>query len=184
MMTNDQRPLDPDIPSWEQQEWETQDQYRAFSIYRDAEDRAATKVAKQADVPPGTLRDWREKNSWSLRAYEFDLYLNRLDVEELVRYRREMNKRQRQAARVAQAKIVQWLANMDPATLKPAEAARWFEVAVRIEREAAGARVAEEQGVDRPDAVENEAPVSLAALFEVDPTKEAEIAEALHRAGL
>lgn len=50
-----------------------------------------------------------------------------------------MNDRQRRTASYAQSKVIEWLAQLDPKTLTASEAARWLEVAVKIERLAGGA---------------------------------------------
>lgn len=123
--------LDPDLPVWERQPDETKVQYDAFLVFRDSEERSPSKVSKSAV-------GWSVVWSWGYRAYEHDLYLSRKDEEEAVRYRREMNKRQRAAARLAQNKIAQWLMNLDVEKLSPQEAARWYEVAVKVERLAGG----------------------------------------------
>jgi hypothetical protein len=77
--------------------------------------------------------------SWSVRCLEWDRHVQRQDDEAMVRYRVAMNERQRAASRLAQQKMATWLIELDPTRLTPHEAARWFEVAVRVEREAAGA---------------------------------------------
>ena len=71
----------------------------------------------------------------------------------MVRERMQMNQRHRAVAANAISKVAQWLVNMDPQTLKPADAAKWFEVAVRVQREASGLLVAEEPipGIPDPD---------------------------------
>lgn len=129
------RPLNPDLPSWEKQAKETPKAYAAFIAYRDSEKR---RLADHGS----TAREWSAQWQWQLRCLDWDRYMARVDAEELVRYRVTMNERHRAAARLAQARIITWLQGLDGevlARMRPSEAARWFEVAVRIEREAAGA---------------------------------------------
>lgn len=106
--------------------------YAGFLRYRDMEKRSTRDVGPRAG-------HWSSDWMWAVRVLEWDRYVQRQDAEALVRYRVSMNERQRAAGRLAQQKIVTWLVNLDPSRLSPHEAARWFEVAARVEREAAGA---------------------------------------------
>lgn len=125
------RNIDPDANPWERQHGESQKAYNAFIAWRDSEDR---KLAEHGS----TAQKWSSQFSWGYRAFEFDRYLARKDAEDMVRYRRTMNDRQRRAARLAQQKVIQWLVALDPTRLTPGEAAKWLEVAVKIERLAGG----------------------------------------------
>lgn len=134
------KPLGQDRPVWERQTDESKAAFDAFLVFRDSEERQPGRQGRAA-------LQWSSVWSWGYRAYEWDLYLARLDDEQAVRYRREMNKRQRASARLAQNKIAQFLMDLDPLKLTPQEAARWYEVAVRIER-MAGGDVTERVGVN------------------------------------
>lgn len=126
------RNLDNDHPVWERQPKETDKAWAAFEAYRDSDDRKVTAHGPTAGV-------WSSQWSWGYRAFEYDKFLARKDAEDLVRYRRKMNERQRRAASLAQSKVIQWLMQLDPSTLSASEASRWLEVAVKIERLAGGA---------------------------------------------
>lgn len=123
--------ISADRPVWERQEQEPADAYQAFVGFRDSDDRLVKDHGDHA-------YDWSSYWSWGYRAYEWDIYLARKDEEDAVRYRRQMNQRQRAASRLAQNKIAQFLMNLDPEKLTPQEAARWYEVAVKVERTASG----------------------------------------------
>lgn len=127
-----QRALDLDVLPWERQAGEPDAAYAGFLTYRDQERRSTRDVGPSAG-------HWSSDWLWPTRALEYDRYVQRQDVEALVRYRVSMNERQRAAGRLAQQKVVTWLVNLDASRLSPHEAARWFEVAARVEREAAGA---------------------------------------------
>lgn len=127
------RPLDPDRPIWERQDGETNEAWRAFEKYRDQEHRNYREVSASAGR-------WSREWQWQARVAEWDRHLTRQEAEELVRYRVSMNQRQRAIARSAQSKIIQWLTNLDPSKMRPSEAARWFEIAVKVERDAAGVK--------------------------------------------
>lgn len=128
-----QRFLDPDVLPWERQAGEPDGAYDGFLVYRGQERRSTR------DVGPSAGR-WSSDWLWGVRVLEWDRFVQRQDDELLVRYRLSMNERQRATARFAQQKLIQWLTDLDPARLTPNEAARWFEVSVRVEREAAGAK--------------------------------------------
>ena len=72
------------------------------------------------------------------RALAWDGEQDRLLRLALIEERVEMGRRQARIARVAMSKIVQWLMELDPSTLTPVSAARWLEVAVKVERLALG----------------------------------------------
>src|SRR5699024_6568339 len=86
---------------------------------------------------------WSREWQWQARVAEWDRHLTRQEAEELVRYRVKMNERHRAIARSAQSKIIQWLSELDPQRMRASEAARWFEIAVKVERDAAGVAGAE-----------------------------------------
>jgi len=129
------RPLDPDRNPWDRQPTETKKAYEAFCAYRDSEERAVNRITAEFG---GTVPEWSKRHLWAHRAFEWDRYLTRKDLEDTVRYRRLMNARQRRAAGLAQQKVVQWLMQAAPEKFTPQEAARWFEVAVKVERMATG----------------------------------------------
>lgn len=162
------RPLDPDRMPWERQPDEPDDCYKAFVAYRDQQKRRVT------DHGSSALK-WSSIWQWGYRTYEWDRYMARVDVEDQVRYRREMNERHRTIARAATLKIAKFInETLDVEKLRPAEAARWLEVAARLERDASGATVAELAQVnDEPESLEP----TLAEVFggDVDEAKMAQL---------
>lgn len=128
--------LDPDINPWDRQPRETVKAYEAFCVYRDSEHRNVSRL--MAEGGSQQFRTWSSKWSWAGRALSWDRFLTAKDLEDAMRWRRTMNNRQRKAAALAQSKIIEWLRGLNPVSLTPTEAARWFEVAVKVERLAAG----------------------------------------------
>jgi len=179
------RKLDPDIHPWMRQPEESDLAYAMFVEYRDMERRTLTAFGTtEAHMRKGFTEIQARKLSsiwsWGHRCYQWDHYQGQVDTEELVRYRRAMNNRQRATARAAQNKLAQWVMNLEPERLKPMEAARLLEVVVRIEREAAGANAKEaDQAPDQDKPKEQE--VTLSEMMGVDPTAEADLAAALAR---
>lgn len=180
--------FDPDLLPWEKQPDETDAAYDAFRKFRDMMDRSLDKVATGAEGAPsfGTVGNWSSQWSWGWRAYQWDLHSARQEDEQMLRYQIEMNKRHRETAQLAVTKVAQWLIGMQPETLKPADAARWFEVAVRVQREAAGLGLmaAERmQGEDgQPEGSEGHDGQSLADVFGLEGMDADEAAAVLYRA--
>ena len=133
-------PLDPDTNPWDRQPRETAKAYEAFCRYRDSDHRNVARL--MAEGGTAQYRTWSSKWQWSGRALSWDRFLTTKDLEDAMRWRRTMNNRQRRAAALAQSKIIEWLRSLDPVKLTPTEAARWFEVAVKVERLAAGGETA------------------------------------------
>ena len=129
-------PLDPDVLPWERQPDEPNATYQMFLKYRDMERRSLRGQGMNGYALTASVK-W----SWSHRCLEWDRYVARQEAEALIRDRISMNERQRNVSRAAQNKIAQWLLTADFDSLKPMEAARWYELAVRIEREASGANL-------------------------------------------
>ena len=66
----------------------------------------------------------------------------------------EMTGRHRREALALQQKMLECLRRLDADDLKPAEVIRWFDVAVRVEKEAVGAREDAEEGGRRRELIE------------------------------
>lgn len=167
-------PLDPDANPWERQPGESSKAWQAFLKFRDSEERHVRSIG-------GSAMDWSREWSWGYRCFEYDRYLDRVDVEALVRYRRTMNKRHRDIAMAAQGKIVQYLQRMDVKDMKPSDLARWLEVAIKVERQAAGAELPDGTTVHEPPASTTGA-LTVADLLGVsdDPGEQADLARELH----
>jgi len=167
------RPLDPDLNPWERQPGESVRAFRAFKSYRDSDDRKVTDHGGQSAAR------WSGQWSWGYRAYEFDRYMDRLDVEAMARYRRAMSERHRALARSGLGKMVQWLQTVDGSRLSPSEAVRLFETAVRVERLASGAQAPPGLPEESREGPEPPEP-SLADLLDLSPEQEAALARQLH----
>lgn len=178
------RPLDPDAHPWERQPDEADESYRMFVAYRDM----PVRNMQTFNTDEFAGRGWNDRKarqlssqwSWGFRCFKFDNYMAALDVEEMARHRRIMNRRHIAVAQDAQAKIAEWLKGLKVADLTPFEAARWYELAVRVERDATGADV---PTADLPDPTQGETapkPASIGELMGVDPTVEADMARVLY----
>lgn len=171
------RPLDPDLNAWDRQPEETEEAYGAFISFRDADTR---RVSVKDDGAETTRRKrWSATWQWGVRVREWDRHVALKELDDLVRYRTKMNDRQRSTARLLQSKVAQWAIALNPADLKPAEAAKLLEVSVKMEREAAGAYLAAAAGVDVDDETPQTPKQTLAEVMAIDPSMAAEVAQAL-----
>lgn len=168
--------LDRDRPLWEQQADESQTAYAKFLTYRDMPRRSLADPELGSNAKELSRR-WR----WAERVLEWDRWLARQDAEALVRERIQMNQRHRAIGRTAQQKFVSWLQGMDPSKLKPSEAVRLAELAIRVEREATGANLpADQMPPEQPREVDD--PFEGMTLAEIVGAKDDEDAKARVRA--
>ncbi len=72
------KPLDPDVHPWERQPNEGSSAWEAFKAYRDSEHRKVTEHG------PNALT-WSSHWSWGHRAFEFDRYMDRVEVDAMAR---------------------------------------------------------------------------------------------------
>ena len=181
------RPLDPDLNPWDQQPDETDAAYQAFLSYRDDTER---KVAPSTMSPTeqSARKRWSATWVWVYRARAWDRQVAAEEIEGLARYRVAMHRNHRRIASAAQAQFVRWLQGLTAEDVRrwtPREAVRVWEVATKIEREAAGMGFAEDGGLpEQGGAVEREAtlggPASLSELFGADPEMEWALSQAVY----
>lgn len=175
------KPLSDDFPIWFRQDGEAEDAHAAFNKYRDMEKREVSN-AKMTVAEKSQHKRWSATWSWAKRALAYDRFMSQQELETLIRYRRSMNERHRTIARTALSKAAQWLVNLDATTLKPSDAARILEVAVKIEREAAGAHLGETMDLPEQAEVSETAAESIAGLVGASPDLEASLALAVNEA--
>lgn len=156
------------MPVWERQPEETDQAYAAFQSYLWSLER---KVADHGASAYAWSSDWQ----WGFRAYEWDKDQIQVDLQDQVRFRRQMFDRQRRMARAAQALVEGWFEQTDPSKWTPKDAARFWDLAVRIERTANG-------GVVSADGVPGSPPLEekLHEIFQLPPEMEAQLARLLH----
>jgi hypothetical protein len=178
----DAHAFDPGLNPWERQPGEPDEAYGMYVTYRDMQSRNLAVFDRELYV----AREWSARKarhyssrwSWGWRNAQFDRYMAKQDVEELIRYRRLMNDRHRRVAAAGFAKMSQWVKELDVRSLTASEAIRLFEVFVRIESMAAGTYTVDQT----PTQPEQEAPnpVTLADLLPgIDPTLEEDLARVL-----
>jgi hypothetical protein len=144
---------------WQRLEEETDPAWEAFRCYRDLGlERSIAKVAGELDKSVPLMERWSSKHRWVMRSTTFDIEQDRLWVASLNTERRKMAERQVKTAALAQNKVAQWLIDLNPDALTAGEAARWLEVASKMEQAVLG--LPHRIEVSGP----NDGPVEIAAL--------------------
>lgn len=124
--------------AWERCPGESTKAYKYFCIYRDlGPERTVEAVRKKSKKHPSyryQLEDWCSRYQWVKRCAEYDDYLEkmlRLKNEEKIK---RMHRRHIRQAILFQKKLVERLKHLDPGDLTPSDIAKWFDIAVKIER--------------------------------------------------
>ncbi len=126
--------MDDRLP-WEKQKGESRQAFEAFSAYRDmGAARSLTKVAKKLNKSVTILGRWSGRWNWVERTSAWDIELDRQNREAQIEAIKEMSERHAREAMLFQQKVVERLRELRPGELSPQDMARWFEVAVKVER--------------------------------------------------
>lgn len=121
--------------SYEKQPGETTKQFEAFKLYRDfGLSRNLRKVCDELDKSLALIGRWSSANNWVERALDYDRDMDKQEVLENIKNRREMVKRHGQTSKLFQQKVLERIRSLNPAELSPNDLSRWFETAVKIER--------------------------------------------------
>lgn len=125
------RPVQP----WERRPTESVPAFEAFAEYRDmGPERTLVLVAAKLRKSATLMGRWSSVHEWAERTAAWDAHLDRQRQEATVDAVREMAERHAKVAATMGAKVVERLRAIDPQTLSASDLARWFEIAVRIER--------------------------------------------------
>ncbi|MCL6442556.1 MAG: hypothetical protein K6T83_03695 [Alicyclobacillus sp.] len=128
-----------EVKPWERQENESRQAFEAFATYRDmGAQRSIVKVARELGKSEALISRWSSTHEWVKRAEAYDAEMDRVFLKDQEKARRDMAERQARIAMMFQNKVVDRLRSLDPMELSPAELARWFDVAVKVERLARG----------------------------------------------
>lgn len=125
---------------WERQEGESEEAFQAFVLYRDSgADRSIREVAKALSKSATLIARWSTDWNWGDRALGYDNWLDREVQEQNRKDVLAMRKRHAQIAMLMQQKVVDSIRAMSERdTLKPDQAAKWLDIAVKVERLARG----------------------------------------------
>lgn len=124
-----------DREPWDRQKGETKKAFEAFTVYRDlGTTRSLAKVANKLDKSKTIIGRWSSKWNWVERTNAWDDELDRLNKLEQIEEVKKMAERHAKTSMMFQQKVIERLAEVNPGELSPNDLARWFEVAVKIER--------------------------------------------------
>jgi hypothetical protein len=129
--------------SWERLDGESARAFEAFGLYRDlGPQRSLAKVRQELGKSRGLLERWSSRHAWVQRAALWDGRADRLrrerDEVERAERRREMLERHAHVG-VAMTKLAAArLEDLEPGSLRAADAARLGETGARLERSARG----------------------------------------------
>lgn len=131
---------EPNPDPWDPQPGESAVAYEAFTVYRDMTpgNRSTREVARRLGKSETLIGRWSSRHGWVRRVLAWDTDQDRQWRAEVAVQRRVAAQRQVRMAQVGQQKLAQFIVNLDPDTLTPSEAARWWELAVKVERQALG----------------------------------------------
>jgi hypothetical protein len=124
---------------WAPQSGETTLGYAYFKTYLQlGPQRSIAWAARELEMPSKILRDLSAKFSWVERAVAFDNHLVERRVDEIARGRLQMREEHISIAQKAREKVVARLESMNPMEMTPRDASVWFDLAVKVERQARG----------------------------------------------
>lgn len=125
---------------WAPQPGEDDVSFSYFVAYKSLppKDRSAAAVARMFDVPVTAIRELARRFSWPDRALSYDAWLDRRASEELARGRAKMREDDVAIAKIAKDKILVGLRSLNPELMSARDLATWFDLAVKVERQARG----------------------------------------------
>lgn len=120
---------------WDKQPEETSKAYEAFTRYRDAG--VAGRSLRKCSTSSAEYRQfcvWSKENNWVARADAWDMHEEQLRRAEWQKERQEMYRRHAKMAMAFQSKAMEALLQMPARKLTPADAARFLDIASKLER--------------------------------------------------
>ncbi len=120
---------------WQRQKGESRKAFEAFGIYRDmGPTRSLQRVKEKLSKSYTIIARWSSRWGWVERTAAWDEELDRRGRESQIEERKEMAKRHINEAMVFQQKVLERMRQLNPNELSPNDMARWFEIAVKVER--------------------------------------------------
>jgi hypothetical protein len=178
-------PSEDDLQPWDRQPRESEAAFAAFAAYRDqpAGGRSLRRLAAALSKQLTLLGRWSSANSWPERVAAFDQHEDRERVRLHLQQVLEMCDRHARMAQLFQQKVLDRMREILPAQLSPLELARWFELAVRAERQARGADGPQRVEVSGPAGGPLRTVLSHAVQVEINPDDIAAAVRALVESG-
>jgi hypothetical protein len=126
---------------WERQEGESAPAYNAFWTYcttPEDEKKSCGSVAQKLRKSYTLIRRWSKTWDWEPRARAYDNHLIEAELEAIKKERVKSARRHISIARSFQNKVIARLNKLDAGELSTADMVRWFDISVKIERQAMG----------------------------------------------
>ena len=136
-----------DKVAWERLPGESSKAYACFCLYRDmGEERSLRRLAQGGECRAhrGQLERWSSRWRWVERCQEYDDYLERQNRFQQEKKRQDMNERHAKLGQVFQDETLRWFEKFardceeGRCALSAADAVRFFDLGVKIERRARG----------------------------------------------
>jgi hypothetical protein len=133
---------------WDKRRGESAKAYEFFRRFRDLGPLRTFEplVAPEHSVTLQTIRTWSLRNDWRDRALAWDEEVHRAEDLSRLEALRGMHDRHQRAGRLAQAKAIAALSEVQPEDIPPYAAARLLELGARLERDTLVVSVEELQG--------------------------------------
>lgn len=126
---------------WERVEGETPKAYAAFCVYRDlGKIRSLQKAGRKQGESRAkkAICQWSAKYNWVARANAYDDYIEKKKREQNEQEILQMNETHAKVAMLMIMKVLAKVKSVDPETLTPMDAAKWIDVASKLERVSRG----------------------------------------------
>lgn len=144
--------LDDARHPWDRRAGESARAYATFRRYRDLgplRDHEQL-IDDEHGITIGMIRGWAKKQDWADRAKAWDDTVHRLEDMRRLESIRQMHDRHQRAGRLAMARALAALQDVQPEDIPPYAAARLLELGARLERDTLVVSVEELQGIRPP----------------------------------
>lgn len=136
---------------WERQKGETRVAFEAFIVYRDSMERTLAKTGAALGKSTNLMKRWSYRWNWVDRCMAWDIEVDRIRRESMLKEIEAMNQRHIAEAMALQQKAIERLRGVDPADLNPNQVLAYLTEAAKMERVARGIPDRVQQEVSGPD---------------------------------
>lgn len=120
---------------WTKQPGESRKAFEAFCVYRDMDGkRSYVKASAQLSKSVQLITRWGWQWHWQDRLDAYTIYQDTLKREMQEKAKRDMAERHAREAQLMHQKIIERLRTINAQDLTPSDVAKWFDIAVKVER--------------------------------------------------
>jgi hypothetical protein len=124
---------------WERHLNEPEKAFAAFEVYRDlGEERSLRRTAIEKGLAQRTVEYYAQRYVWTERVLAYDNYMTRAAIIKRRKGVEAMQERHVNTAMLMQNRIIQRLNTVRPDELSIDQLGKWFDLAVKVERQARG----------------------------------------------